>query len=177
MSQTNDAEAVAFKAEHDEAEAKKKAEEEAKAEAEKVERKRARKHAEYLETAGYADARLVWEKLAEETKVAKEAMDDLEAQSPYLPTRKRGGGGKRTITDPVQRAKADKKYTQKANNYDSEAGEKCNFYCWRSNGKDNQVGGKPTYGCKIIYKKKGTRNGHSEKCKKNFAVDMENKIQ
>ena len=79
-------------------------------------------------------------------------------------------------TEPVKRAELDAKKSKANQNYFAGEGLTKNYYCWRSNGKDCQADGLMTTGCKKIYKKKSTRDAHSQICKNKHAKDMEGKL-
>ena len=79
-------------------------------------------------------------------------------------------------TDPVKRVELDTKKAKANQNYFADEGLSKNYYCLRSDGKDCQLDGIRTEGCKKIYKKKSTRDAHSQICKNKHAKDMEGKL-
>ena len=156
-------EAFARVAELDETEAKKKAEEEAKAEeAERAERKSIRDHEAYLETAGYADARVAWEKAQAEADGLKEVMDDIFNASPHKAKAK---GVKKPRLTGEARVKQDKKLSN--NNTDEKV--LTNIFCKFGNGingtAEPKYGGIEIKGCKKCYRNTKTMARHEAECK------------
>ena len=143
------AEFLAFKAQK---KAKKEAEEQKKIDA--VEN--LAKRTAWLAENGYAT-------LLAEIATAEAKAKALLAECPFKTTHSRVVGGS-------------EKNQKKSNAYTCDEGQKKNYYCLKSNGKDKAIGGLRTAGCRQIFRSTATRNKHSAVCKHKHAVEMEGKI-
>ena len=150
------------------------AEAKAKKEAEKTLAENRKKHNEWNEANGIPKLDAKIEKVEREYQNLVAERKNLVMANPHKITNQLS---RRIVhTDPVKRVELDAKKAKANQNYFSGDGLTKNYYCHRSNGKDCQPDGLMTAGCKKIYKKKFTRDAHSQICKCKHPKDMDGKL-